>query len=151
DGLHARAVAMRKTDAVHGLEASAVRAAVLADRDPVVRGEAARHACGPQDLVADAAVDELMDLGQLVAAGLGARVHAGDELDLRLAEIGGDVWMGERRAERRRVRRHRERAARRRSQTLLLDAAAQVRERLGGERAQAFAELGHAGVTPRSE
>src|SRR5262245_8851472 len=71
-----------------------------------------------------------MDALQLLQAGLGARVHAGDQLQLRLAEVGGDVRVGERRAELARVRRQRERARRRRAQALLLDAAAQPEQRL---------------------
>src|SRR2546426_115707 len=66
---------------------------------------------------------EVADPGELLQAGLHAAVHAGDQLELRLAEIGGDVRVRERRAERRRVRRLRKRAVGTHAQALLLDAA----------------------------
>ena len=52
-----------------------------------------------EQFVADGAVDHLVDLGELVQAGLDAGVRAGDELELRLAEVARDVWMRQRRAE----------------------------------------------------
>jgi hypothetical protein len=45
-------------------------------------------------LVADRAVDELVDLGQLAFAAAHVGVHAGDQLELRLAVVGGDArWV----------------------------------------------------------
>ena len=80
------------------------------------------------------AVDELVDLGQLAQAAVDAGVHAGDQLELRLAEIGRDVLVRERRAEPRRVRRFGKRAVRPDAQAFLLDAAPDACERLGRER-----------------
>ena len=113
DGLHAPAVAVAEAHAVDALGAADVGGAVAADRDGLVGGQAAGHARHPQHLagIAQRAVDELVDLRRAPPGRprtLG--VHAGDELELRLAEIGGDVRVRERRAERRRVRRQRERA-----------------------------------------
>ena len=135
DGLHARAVAVREAVAVDGLGAADVRAAVAADRDALVRGQPAGHAARPQHLVAERAVDDLVDLAQLAQAALDVAVHAGDQLQLRLAEIGRDVLVGERRAEPRRVRRVGKHAVRPDAQAFLFDAAQDAGERLGRERA----------------
>ena len=103
--LHAPPVAVRQAHAVDALGAADVRVAIAAYRNRLVGGQAAGHAAHPQHLVADVAVDELVDLGQLALAGQRVRVHAGDQLELRLAVVGGDVRVRERRAQRRRVRR----------------------------------------------
>ncbi len=132
DGLHAPAVAVRQALAIDGLGAPDVGGAVAADRNRVVARQIARHRARPHQLVAriarriarDGAVDHLVDLGQLLEAGVEALVRAGDELELRLAEIGGDVRMRERRAERLRMRKRRERAVGAHAQALLLDTAA---------------------------
>src|SRR5690242_17034677 len=122
--LHAPAVAVREAQAVDRLRAADVGKAVPADRDQVIRRQLARHARAPHALVTDMAVDDLVDLRELLEASLDARLHAGDELELRLAEIGGDMRMRERRAERLRMQRARERAVGLDAQALLLDAAA---------------------------
>jgi hypothetical protein len=77
-----------------------------------------------------------VDLGQLQQAGVGVGVDAGDQLELALAEIGGDVRVGERRAEARRVRRERERPVGPNAQALLLDPASQLTQRARGQGAQ---------------
>ena len=92
-------------------------------------GQAARHARAPEQLVADRAIDHLVDLRQLRETAVRTGVHAGDELELRLAEVGGDMRMGERRAEARRVRRRGERAVGAHAQALLFDAATKARQR----------------------
>jgi hypothetical protein len=69
-------------------------------------------------------VHELVDLGQLVQALLHAQVRAGDELQLRLAVVGGDVRVRERRAQRQRVRREGQAAGGQHAQAFFLDAAA---------------------------
>src|SRR5207248_3534806 len=71
-------------------------------------------------------------------------VNAGDQLELRLAEVGRDMRMGERRAEPGRMRRRREIAVRADPQALLLDAAQQLCERTGRQRAQAFCRINQA-------
>ena len=60
--------------------------------------------------------------GQLVTARIDGRMHTGDELDLRFAEVGGDVRMGQRGAERARMGRRCQHAVRPYPQTLLFDA-----------------------------
>ena len=136
DRLHAPAVAMRKTHAVDALGAADVGRAVAADRDGIVRRKSAWHARAPEQLVADRAIDHLVNLGQLVEASLRAAMHAGDELELRLAEVGGDARMGERRAELRRMARGRQHAVGPHPQSLLFDSAAQARQHGRRERVQ---------------
>jgi len=93
-----------------------------------------------QHLVADRAVHGLVDLRELLQAGLHVRVHAGDELELRLAEVGGDARVGERRAQRRRMRREGEAAVGPHAQRFLLDAATDARKQRRVERTQSFLE-----------
>ena len=135
DGLHAPPVAVREAVAVDGLGAADVGAAVAADRDQLVLGQAARHAAAPEHFVADLAVDDLVDLGQLAQAAVDVGVHAGDQLELRLAEIGRDVLVGERRSQARRVRRVGKGAVSFDAQAFLFDAAQDARKQLGRERA----------------
>src|SRR5262249_25205437 len=67
--------------------------------------------------------DELVDRGEFLEQCVGVAVRAGNELELRFAEVGGDVRMGERGAERGGMRRERERAIRGHAQAFLLHAA----------------------------
>ena len=139
DGLHAAAVAVAQAHAVDALGAAHVRRAVAADRNGLVGRQAAGHARDPHALVAELvehAVGELVDPGQLVERGLGVAVHARDQLELRLAEVGRDVRMGQRRAERERMGRQRELAVGQRAQAFLLDAAPHALQPPGRERTQ---------------
>jgi hypothetical protein len=77
----------------------------LPDRDLFVGGQLARHAGSPEKLVSNVTEDELVDARELLQALVHVGMHAGDQLELAFAEIGRDVRMGERRAERRRMRR----------------------------------------------
>ena len=136
DRLHPPAVAMRKTHAVDALGAADVGRAVAADRDRIVRRKSAWHARAPEQLVADRTMDHLVNLGQLVEASLRAAMHAGDELELRFAEVGGDARMGERRAKLRRMARGRQHAVGPHPQSLFFDSAAQTRQHGRRERVQ---------------
>ena len=49
-----------------------------------------------------------MDLIEFFHAVIGVCVHAGDEFELRLTEVGGDVWMCQRGTEPRRMGRLRQ-------------------------------------------
>ena len=144
DRLHAPAVAVREAGPVDGLRAPQVGRAVATERDRVLLRQLARHAAAPQELVADRAVDRLVDLDELAHAGVAGRVHAGDELELRLREVRRDVRMGERGAERPRVRRGRERAVRPHAQAFLLDAAHEAGQRFAGQGVEAV-DFGHRG------
>ncbi len=147
DGLHAPAVAIAQAHAVHALRAADVRAAVVADRNRLVGRQSAGHAGHPQHLaagVAQHAVDVLVDLRQFRQARLGIRVHAGDQLELRLAVVGGDVRMRQRRAQRRRVRRECQRAAGLHAQALLLDAAAHGLKARGFDSGQSVGDTAQA-------
>jgi hypothetical protein len=89
------------------------------------------------------AVDELVDLGQLARAGLGVGVHAGDQLELAFAVVGGDVRVRQRRAQRLRVRRQRQAVARHHAQAFLLDAAAHAAQALGRQAGQSLRDGVH--------
>ena len=99
NGLHTPPIAVAQAHAVHTLGAAHVGAAITAQRNSLVGGQATGHARHPQHFVAQrlqAAVGELVQCGQLGQHGLGVFVGAGDQLHLRLAEVGGDVRVGQR-------------------------------------------------------
>ncbi len=144
DDLHAAAVAMRQPVAVDGLHAPDVGAAVPCQRDQVIGRQLARHARAPEQLVAELPVDSLVQLGQLLQAGLDAGVHAGDQLELGLAEVRGDVRVRKRGAEPGRMRRGRERAIGIDAQAFLFDAAQEALEHFGGKQLYALLEAGQA-------
>ena len=152
NGLHAPAVTVAQARAVDALRQADVGAAVAADRNGGVGRQAAGHAGDPHHFVAGFAKrlhDELVDLRQLFQTRLDARVHPGDELELRLAEVGGDVRVRERRAERRRVRRQREFTAGLRAQAFFFDAASDRLQALLRQRAQSFVQGAHGAVSLR--
>ena len=128
DGLHPASVAVAEAISIDGLRAAGVGDAEAGDGYVPLGAESWRHTCGPQQLVADVVQHEFMDFRQLRQRRIGARVDAGDELQLRFAEVHGDVRVGQRRTERRRMHGPRQRAAVRDAQVLLLDAAPQRRE-----------------------
>jgi hypothetical protein len=67
-------------------------------------------------------------------------MHAGDQLELRLAEVRRDQRVRERRAERCGVRRRRERAVGPHAQAFLFDAAPQSGEHIAWQRLHALNE-----------
>ncbi|MNQ11504.1 hypothetical protein D3C85_243930 [compost metagenome] len=105
DALHALAVAQRQAAPIDMLEHADVRAAVPGDRDIGVGGQPARHRVAPQHFVAQAAEDETVQ--GVVAIEHGSRVLLGrrDQLDQRLRIVGSDGGMGQRSAQRQRMRR----------------------------------------------
>ena len=90
---------------VDGLHAPDVRCAELRQRNAGIAVDTARHAGRPQQLLAQVLVDELVDVAQVLQQLPGLAERRGHQLDQRLGEIGGDVFVGERRAERLRVAR----------------------------------------------
>ena len=136
--LHAPAVAMGEARAIDRLGAADVGAAVTADRNGFVRGQPTGHARAPEQLVADRAVHDLMDLHELLQAGLGIGVHAGDEFELRLAEISGDVRMLERGSERDRMRGRRQRPIGPHPQAFLFDPAPEALQHCARHRLEAL-------------
>jgi hypothetical protein len=80
----------------------------------------ARHARAPQDLPVDRRIHRLVDVRELLEHLLHAGASAGDELELALAEVGGDVRVGQ--------RRERKKSVGARAQALLLDAATHAPE-----------------------
>ena len=94
--LHETAVAVAQAQAVNGFGAGDVRAAVAADRDVLVLAEDAGHAARPQEFVLQVLIDVAVHVRELTDGGVRIRVHAGDELELGLGEIRGDVGVGQR-------------------------------------------------------
>ncbi len=122
DGLHHASVAAGQAIPVRGLHATDVRLAELRDRDVLVAVDARRHGGSPQQLVTHVLVDELVQVEhvlQELPAGLEGRRY---QLDQRLGEIRGDVFVGERAAQCGGVRRLRDAALGRDAQRLFLDA-----------------------------
>ena len=147
DRLHAPAVAVPQAHAVNALGAADVRRAVAADRNRFVGRQPAGHARHPEHFVAglvQGVCDHLVDLGQLQGAGVGIGMNTGDQLELRFAEIGRDVRVGQRRAQRGRVGCERQRPVWSNPQALLFDAAAHRREPLRRDRLQSLFQTAHA-------
>jgi hypothetical protein len=133
DGLHARAVAVGQAPAVDGLGLADVGCAVLTQGDLRIGRQGAGHGAHPHQLGADVLVDKAVDIAQL-SQGLGhAGVHAGDEFQLRFAEIGGDVRVRQGRAQSARVGRHGIAAARAHPKAFFLDAALHAQQALGAQ------------------
>ncbi len=138
DRLHAAAVAMAQPHAIDRLGLAHVGLAVLAQRDLVVGRQRAGHAAHPHHLVAERAVDGLVHLRQFGLGRLGAAVHAGDQLELSLAEVGGDVRVRQRGAECARMRGGGERARLRHAQAFLLHASPDAVQASRAQCLQAF-------------
>src|SRR5581483_10610225 len=124
DRLHHAPVTQPEAAAVYRLHHPDVRAAVVGDRDVFVTRDRARHAGRPQQLAAQVAVDELVQVEKVLQQLPRGREGGGDELDQSLGIVGRDVLAGQRRAERVRVGRLHETSLRRDAQRLLLQALA---------------------------
>ena len=103
NGLHGPAVAHSETVPVHGFHAADIGGAELRERDAVVAGEHAGHAGRPEQLVPQMPVHELVDVAKVLQQLPALVKRRRDQLDQRLGEVRGDVLVGERCAERRRV------------------------------------------------
>ena len=124
DGLHAPAIAVAQPSSVYGLRLGDVGSAVAANGDaPLVFGDAG-HGSGPEQFPVQAVMNEAVDVLELPDAGFRRAMHAGDEFQLGLGEIGGDLRMGEGRAERIGMRALRQPAVQIDPQAFLLDAPA---------------------------
>jgi hypothetical protein len=128
DRLHHAPVAHVEADAVHVLHAPDVGGPVARDRDLGIAAQHAGHARDPEQLVAEVAVDELVDVAEVLRQLPGLGEGRRDELDQRLGIVGGDVRVRQRRAKRRRVRCLRNAPGGRHAQRLALDALAPARE-----------------------
>ena len=138
DRLHAPAVAVREARAIDGLGTADVGGPVAADGNRSLRRKLAGHARAPQQLIADRPIDDLVNFRDFRDARIGAGVYAGNELELRLAEVGRDVRVLERRAERCRMRSRRERSVGPHAQALLFDSAPKLVEHVARHRLQAL-------------
>ena len=108
DRLHHPPVAQAKPEPVDVLHPADVRGPVFGDRDVRVLVDRAGHAGRPQELVAELAVDELVDLAEVLLQLPGARERRRHELDQGFGVVGRDVRVGQGRAERRRMGRLRD-------------------------------------------
>ena len=126
--LHDPTIAIAEPPPIDRLDATDMGLPVAAQRDSVIGGKRTRHTGGPQQLVLQVSKDEAMDIVQFRDARGGAFVHTRDQFRLRLAEIRRDMRVGERCAQRGRMRRPRECPARGHPQALFFDAAPQARE-----------------------
>ncbi len=131
DGLHHPPVTQSQAVAVNGLHPPDMGAAVLRERDVRVALDRGGHARGPQQLIAQVAVDELVQVQQVLQQLPGRREGGRDELDQGLGIVGRDVLVGERRAERQWVRRFCKAPVGRHPQRLLLHALAPTLQDLG--------------------
>ena len=120
DGLHHPAVAVAEPAAIYDLHLAAVRAAVLRDRNALVALDRAGHAGGPEQFLAEVAVDELVQVAEVLRELPGVRKGRRDQLDQGLGVVSRERGIRERRAQRLRVRRLRNPALRRDPQRLLL-------------------------------
>jgi hypothetical protein len=83
-------------------------------------------------------VDDLVDRAQLLETAFDIGVDAGDQLELRLAEVGGDMRMRQRRAERRRMRGAGQHAVRPDAQAFFFNAAPKAPAHFGCEHIESF-------------
>ena len=128
--LHHAAVAYLEAVTVNELNAPLVRWPIARDRHVLIAAQFAGHRAGPQQLIADAPVDELMQVAQVVeqcgVIGEGRR----DQLDERFGIIGRDVRIGQGGAERARLRGAGDMPGGIHTQRFALDAPAAAREQL---------------------
>ncbi len=99
DGLHHAAVAPAEAAAIGLLHASYVRAAITRDRNTRIAVDDARHAGGPQQLLAKMAIDELMQIAQVLQQLPRLAECRRHQLDQRFGVIRRDVLVRERGAE----------------------------------------------------
>ena len=135
NSLHAPAVAVCQTVPVHRLGTAEIGSAVLPDGNVVIGRQSAGHAGAPHQFVADVAVDDLVDFGELRQALVDVGVDAGDQLELGFAEIGGDVRVRERRPEPGRMRRRGELSVGSDAEAFFFDAAPYADEYLARKHA----------------
>ena len=137
DGLHAAAVAPGQALPVDGLGAADEGAAVLADGNVTVRRQRTGHAGAPEPLAVDVGQGFLVNAGEFGQAGVDAVVDAGDEFDLGLTEIGGDVRVREGGAQRTGMRPHGQLAIGSGPQAFLLQATGDATQGCGLDGGQA--------------
>ncbi len=124
DRLHDPPIAHAQTVPINGLHAPDIGSAELRQRNAGIAVERAWHAGRPEQFFVQMAVHELVDVAQVLQQLPGLAERRRDQLDQRLGKIRGDVLVGERCPESRRVRRLHDVAGGRDAQRLLLDALA---------------------------
>ena len=99
DALHGLAVTQGQALAVHVLELSDVGGAVVGNRNIFFGRQRARHRRAPQELVAELAVGKTVNLVEAGQRLCRIRQGRGDELQQRLGIVGGDLIVGQCRAQ----------------------------------------------------
>ena len=128
DGLHHAAVAHQQPVAIDVLDAPRVRVAKACNRHRRLAAYDARHRRRPQQLLAQVRIDELVQVAQVLQQFLVVVEGRRDQLGQRFRIVGGDVRIGQRRAQRARVRRLRDVAIGRDPQRFALQAAPAARD-----------------------
>ena len=149
DRLHHPAVAICKTHAINVLHPSDVRGAVARDRNARVALDCAGHAGRPEELITDLAVDELVQVAQVLHQLPGLVEGRRDELDQRLGVVRRDAFVGERRAQRPWVRALGDLSIRPDPKRLLLHALETATQRTGGVAVDEASEASLVGAVKR--
>ena len=100
NGLHPPAIAVTQSQAVDAFGAPHIGGAILADRNRVVLWQSARHAGDPQHFFPECPLGKGVHLHQFIDTTSHIGMHSGNQLHLRFTEIGGDVRVRQRRAQR---------------------------------------------------
>ncbi len=131
DRLHHPAVTQAEAVAVHGLHASDVGVTVLRERNVRVALDGRGHAGRPQQFVPEMAINELVQVEQVLQQFPRSGERRRDQFDQRLGVVGRDVLVGQRRTELTGVRSRGKTPVRGHPQRLLLDALAAPLENFG--------------------
>ncbi len=128
DGLHHAAVAHQQAVAVDVLDATLVGIAETRDRHLLLPAHDAGHRGCPKQLILQVCVHELVQVAEVLQQLLIVVEGRRDQLDQRFGIVGGDVRIGQRRAERMRMRRLRDVAIRPHTQRFALQPPAPARD-----------------------
>ena len=131
DGLHQPAIAMAEPQTIDGLGHGDVRGAVAPHGNILIGTQNTGHAGGPEQFVVQVLIDKAVHVTEFSDGAFRSVMDAGDELELSLGEIGGDVGMCQRGTQGSGMLTARELAVRPDPQTFLLDAAAQALQQPG--------------------
>ena len=124
DGLHPPAVAVAQPAAIDGLRLGDVGCAVAAKGNAALVLGDAGHGSRPEQFASQTLVGEAVNFLQLPDAGFRRAMRVGDQFQLGLGKIRGDMRMGEGRAERWEMRALGQTSVRIDPQAFLLDAPA---------------------------
>src|SRR5579859_4875746 len=124
DGLHDAAIPRPEPMPVNRLNLPDVGRSELRQGYAGVALDRARHAGRPQQFIAQMTVDELVYVAKILQQLPALEERRSHELDQRFGKVGGDVVVGERRAQSGRMRRPDDHSVRRDAQGFFFDALA---------------------------